>query len=97
VLKCACGVASAAFLAVAVSAQSPERPVAASSDGACGGLKGRKFGDTAVVASTVVPAGPLRLPVTIPDLPSFCRVQAVSRPSADSNINFEVWLPDSAA
>src|SRR5215203_5721905 len=99
VLRCASGVAFAAFFAVAmVSAQSPERPVAARSDGACGGLKGRTFGDTTVVASTVVPAGALKVSdtVTIPNLPSFCRVQAVSRPSADSNINFEVWLPDAA-
>ena len=26
-------------------------------------------------------------------LPTFCRVQAVSRPSSDSEINIEVWLP----
>lgn len=29
----------------------------------------------------------------IPELPSFCRVAAVSKPSADSEIQFEVWLP----
>ena len=96
VLRCASCVASAAFLAVAVSAQSPERPLAANSDGACGGLKGRLFGDATVVDSTLVPAGALKLSdtVTIPNLPSFCRVQAISKPSADSNIAFEVWLPD---
>src|SRR5262249_3716623 len=27
------------------------------------------------------------------DLPAFCRVQAVSQPSSDSHIEFEVWLP----
>jgi feruloyl esterase len=27
----------------------------------------------------------------------FCRVQGVARPSGDSQINFEVWLPDSTA
>jgi hypothetical protein len=27
------------------------------------------------------------------DLPSFCRVVAVSKPSTDSEIEFEVWLP----
>lgn len=29
----------------------------------------------------------------IPNLPAFCRVQGVIKPSADSNIRFEVWLP----
>ena len=98
VLRYASGLASAAFLAAAVSAQSPERPAAASSDGACGGLKGRTFGDATVVDSTLVPAGSLKVSdtVTIPNLPSFCRVKGVSKPSADSNINFEVWLPDRA-
>jgi Tannase and feruloyl esterase len=28
-------------------------------------------------------------------LPSFCRVQATSRPSSDSDIKIEVWLPES--
>src|SRR5712671_5840119 len=27
------------------------------------------------------------------DLPAFCRVQATLRPSADSNIKMELWLP----
>jgi feruloyl esterase len=42
-----------------------------------------------------VPSGTLRVSdaVTIPNLPPFCRVQGVSKPSADSNIRFEVWLP----
>ena len=30
---------------------------------------------------------------TLTNLPSFCRVQCVSKPSSDSNIYFEVWLP----
>jgi len=95
-------VAGAACLAVVigVSAQSPERPTAPSSTGAaCATLKGRTFGaDATIVESTLVPAGSLKLSdtVTIPDLPAFCRVQAVSKPSADSNIQFEVWLPEPA-
>ena len=31
------------------------------------------------------------------DLPSFCRVTAVLRPSSDSEIHIEVWLPDRSA
>ena len=30
-------------------------------------------------------------------VPRFCRVQAVARPSPDSEIHFEVWLPDTHA
>ena len=30
------------------------------------------------------------------DLPEFCRVQATLRPTADSNIKMELWLPASA-
>ena len=30
----------------------------------------------------------------IPNLPPFCRVARTIRPSADSDIQFEVWLPD---
>jgi feruloyl esterase len=81
-----------------VSAQ-VERLTTASDAGAaaCATLKGKTFGgDASVVESTLVPAGSLTLSdtVTIPNLPSFCRVQGVSKPSADSNIQFEVWLPD---
>ena len=31
----------------------------------------------------------------ISDLPVFCRVSGIIKPSADSNIQFEVWLPES--
>jgi hypothetical protein len=100
-LKFASPFCGAAILAVAVtvSAQSPERPMHASNTGAaCATLKARTFGDATVVESTPVPAGSLRISdtVTIADLPSFCRVQGVSKPTADSNIQFEVWLPDAA-
>jgi hypothetical protein len=33
--------------------------------------------------------------VTFNNLPTFCRVQGVSKPSTDSNILFEAWLPAS--
>jgi feruloyl esterase len=44
-----------------------------------------------------VPAGALTPPEgkPIPDLPSFCRVAGVIKPSSDSNIQFEVWMPGS--
>lgn len=30
----------------------------------------------------------------IPDMPAFCRVVAVAKPTSDSVINFEVWIPN---
>src|SRR5580765_1937631 len=52
---------------------------------------------TVAPGSFVAPArggGPAQ-PLT--DLPEFCRVQATLRPSADSNIKMELWLPSSSA
>src|ERR1700733_4211200 len=63
----------------------------------CSGLKNLKLADTSInVAETVTsgvldiggPGAPLR------DLPAFCRVAGVMRPSNDSEIRFEVWLPE---
>ncbi len=85
--------------AIGIAAQTPQRPVATTSPASCTALKGRAFaGNATVVEATAVTGGSLKLSetVTIPSLPSFCRVQGVSRPSADSNIQFEVWLPDAA-
>ena len=98
ILKFASFFGGAAVLAagMGLAAQTQERPVASAINGAaCTALKGHAFGDATVTESTPVPAGSLKVSdtVTIPSLPSFCRVQAVSKPSADSNIQFEVWLP----
>src|SRR5262245_37616929 len=62
----------------------------------CGELTQLTFpGNTSVTASEMVTSGTLVTPtnITLTDLPPFCRVQGVSRPTADSNIYFEVWLP----
>jgi hypothetical protein len=67
---------------------------------ACAALTGFTLGDgSSVVAATAVPAGSLRISnhITLPNLPAFCRVQGISKPTADSNIHFEVWLPRSSA
>ena len=82
-----------------VSAQVPEKVMPAKGQPLdCPALKGRVFDDTTIVESTLVTTGTLTVSdtVTIPRLPSFCRVQGVSRPSADSDIRFEVWLPDAS-
>ena len=65
---------------------------------ACADLAGLGLsfeGNTSVVAATPVTGGTLVTPAnqTIGNLPAFCRVRGVSKPTADSSIGFEVWLP----
>ena len=52
-------------------------------------------GNTTITSSTVVSSGTLATPTgeTLTDLPAFCRVVGVSKPTSESNINFEVWMP----
>ena len=61
----------------------------------CGGLGSTKLPETTIAIATVVPAGTFAAPYGNPvkDLPEFCRVAGVIRPTADSEIHFEVWMP----
>jgi len=57
-------------------------------------------GNGSVTAATSIPAGNYTVPgttTTYPSLPAFCRIVATLRPSSDSNINVEIWLPQSPA
>jgi feruloyl esterase len=86
--------------AIGVTAQSSERPAAGSHPTACASLAGAAIDDmTSIVGATPVSAGTLKVSdtITIPRLPAFCRVQAVIRPTRDSDIRFEVWLPEPTA
>ena len=47
---------------------------------------------TAVAAGFKAPAGP-GVPAPNEPLPAFCRVAGVERPTSDSEIKFEVWMP----
>src|SRR3954464_7314588 len=49
------------------------------------------------VTVTAVPAGAFTPPggQPIAGLPAFCRVQGSAKPTADSDIQFEVWMPAS--
>jgi feruloyl esterase len=52
---------------------------------------------TSVPAGTFTPPtlpGATTAPAPIPNLPAFCRVQITSRPTSDSAIGIEVWLPE---
>ena len=65
---------------------------------ACGELGQLSLDGAQVVSSSVVKAGALVVENREPDplfkkLPAFCRVEIVARPSADSNIRIDVWLP----
>ena len=75
----------------------------AASGATCDSLKSVSFPRTTISSATVVAAGTFMPPPT-PDappdrlpratsMPEICRVQGVLTPSADSHIEFEVWLP----
>ena len=53
--------------------------------------------DTTITTAQSMPAGSFTPPDghALPNLPAFCRVAGVIKPSGDSNIQFEVWLPAS--
>jgi feruloyl esterase len=62
-------------------------------------LKDLKLADTTITAAQSVDAGALLLPgmaqqpPALKDLPAFCRVTAEIKPSSDSDIKIEVWMP----
>jgi feruloyl esterase len=62
----------------------------------CADLTSLTFeGNTSITRAELVTSGTLVTPAgqTLTNLPSFCRAKGVSKPSSDSNIYFEVWLP----
>jgi feruloyl esterase len=66
----------------------------------CGGLLSVKLDGATVSAATLVPAATALADVKLKaqrvhDLTAFCRVTITDRPSADSDIKTEVWLPAS--
>jgi feruloyl esterase len=71
--------------------------------GACENLKSLSLANTTITAARAVPAGPFTPPAAPgaggpppapTQLPAHCRVTAVIKPSPDSNIEIEVWLPE---
>ena len=61
----------------------------------CAGLATLTPGDSTVTSAALVAAGTVISNQTVPV--NFCRVQGVARPSDDSEIKWEVWLPEGAA
>ena len=85
-------------LALCCSAPLPSRAQS------CSALRDLRVENTTVISAQLVDSGkfvpPVMLRRTSPEfftafnnLPAFCRVEAVARPSSDSEINIEVWLP----
>jgi len=68
--------------------------------GSCDRLSALLLPHTRITVAQPVPAGDFVVtrtgatePQTWPNLPAFCRVVATLEPSADSDINIEVWMP----
>lgn len=85
-------------IAVALILQGSSPASAAS----CESLASLKLSNTSITSAQVVEAGLFKLPPKIwlgripgifKDLPSFCRVTATLKPSSDSDIKIEVWMP----
>jgi feruloyl esterase len=87
--------------AVQLAAQGPSpRPRETGAPSACADLTRLSLPNgTTITAASLVSGGTLAVSPTstLSNLPTFCRVQGVSKPSPDSNIQFEVWLPQPAA
>src|SRR5207244_13097633 len=72
---------------------------AAAAGTACASLAALTIPGVSVRSAAVVPAGPFTPPGARQEmtLPAFCRVEAVARPTSDSEIKFEVWIPPADA
>src|SRR6202050_459652 len=76
-------------------------PVAASAQSSCEALANITLRNATITSATSVaagsykPAGGPGMPGPTKDLPTFCRVAGVAKPTSDSEIHFEVWMPAS--
>ncbi|PYR28329.1 MAG: tannase/feruloyl esterase family alpha/beta hydrolase [Acidobacteria bacterium] len=71
----------------------------ASNGTACENLAALTVPGVSIRSATAVPAGPFTVPGARQEivLPAFCRIEAVARPTSDSEIRFEVWMPPADA
>src|SRR6266568_1370187 len=62
----------------------------------CGGLKNLKLEASSITMAEAVTTGTIEIAENAPmhGLPAFCRVAGVLRPTSDSEIRFEVWMPE---
>lgn len=84
----------------------PDEPLPANASSTCKNLTALKLPDTTIALAETVAAGAFTPPRTVlekgllgldpvaaKDLPEFCRVAGIVKPSKDSEIKFEVWMP----
>jgi hypothetical protein len=62
----------------------------------CGALRNMSLADTTIVTAESVTDGTITPPYgeAVDGLPATCRVTGILRPTADSVIRFEVWMPE---
>ncbi len=82
---------------ISLLAQAPKPAAVAGTP--CANLAALTIPNVTVNAATVIPAGAFSPPGSPAPmtLPVFCRVEATARPTSDSEIKFEVWIPPTAA
>ncbi len=90
------------LLAMVVLATAPQLAAQNAAPLACADLRSPGVPKTVVAVAEAVPAGQYRAPgapafgppVDYSRLPAFCRVAGTIRATAESDIRFELWLPD---
>jgi pimeloyl-ACP methyl ester carboxylesterase len=93
-----CAIGLVSMLVLSCAAPTPSRAMS------CRSLTGLRLEGNTILSAELVDSGKFVAPTmmrrTSPEfftafntLPAFCRVRAVARPSSDSEINIEVWLP----
>jgi Tannase and feruloyl esterase len=76
-------------------------PATASAQTSCKGLANLTLTNATITSATSVAAGTYKpptspgLPAPTKTLPAFCRVAGIAKPTSESEIHFEVWLPAS--
>jgi len=76
-------------------------PVTTAGQASCESLANLTLTEATITSATSVAAGSYKppaapgLPAPTKDLPAFCRVAGIAKPTSDSEIHFEVWLPAS--
>src|SRR4051812_48164187 len=71
----------------------PEGPPPARGGGAGAGARGGGARGAAGAAATPAGQAPARSGAPVANIPAHCRVQAILKPTSDSLINMEIWLP----